>query len=62
MNMQEQLEKYLKRKVNEKVFPGCAYYIYCDNEEYIGCVGNKSIIPNIEKNSIDTLYDIASLS
>lgn len=60
--MQEQLEKYLKRKVNEKVFPGCAYYIYCDNEEYIGCVGNKSIIPNIEKNSIDTLYDIASLS
>ena len=60
--MQEKLENYLKRKVREGVFPGCSYYIYCEGEEYIGCVGNKSLLPNKEKNTIDTLYDIASLS
>lgn len=60
--MQEKLENYLKRKVRDGVFPGCSYYIYCEGEEYIGCVGNKSLLPNKEKNTIDTLYDIASLS
>ena len=60
--MQEKLEKYLKRKVNNNVFPGCNYYIYCENEEFIGSIGNKALEPNIEVNDIDTLYDIASLS
>ena len=60
--MHEKLEKYLKRKVYENVFPGCTYYIYCEGEEYIGCIGNKALLPIKEENSIDTLYDIASLS
>ena len=60
--MQEKIEKYLKRKVSNGVFPGCNYYIYCDSEEYMGSIGYKSLVPVKEKNSIDTIYDLASLS
>ena len=48
--------------VDNGYFPGANYAFLNDNQMYIGSVGNKSLIPNVEKNHINTLYDMASLS
>lgn len=58
----ENIEKLLNKMVHENVFPGAVYSLLTDDNIYMGAVGNKSLIPNIEKNSIDTLYDMASLT
>jgi CubicO group peptidase (beta-lactamase class C family) len=47
--------------IENKVVPGFSYGIY-DGEEYLGAVGYKQIFPFKENTTIDTLYDIASLT
>ena len=44
------------------VFPGANVAILLEDEEYLFSVGKKSILPKEELNSIDTIYDIASLT
>lgn len=56
------MKEYLEKLVEEKVYPGCNYAIIYDDKIEINTIGNKSLIPNVEKNSLDTLYDIASLT
>lgn len=58
----ERIEKLLNKMVDAGVFPGATYALITRDHKYIGKVGNKSVIPTIEENSIDTLYDVASLS
>lgn len=58
----EKIEKLLNKMVEENVFPGANYALITEKNCYFGSVGNKCIIPNIEENNIDMLYDLASLS
>lgn len=58
----EKIEELLNKMVEESVFPGANYALITRNNCYVGSVGNKCLIPKIETNSIDTLYDLASLS
>ena len=44
------------------VFPGANVAILLEDEEYLFSVGKKSILPKEELNSIDTIYDLASLT
>lgn len=55
------LDERLKKDVQDGVFPGMNYGIVC-NEDIMGSVGYKQLVPNKEQLSIDTLYDIASLT
>jgi len=58
----DKIEKLLNKMVNEHVFPGANYALVTENGCYMGSVGNKSLVPTVEENSADTLYDLASLS
>lgn len=60
--MIEGLEKIINQAVSEKAFPGACYALVTKNKSFFGCVGNKSLLPVVEKNQIDTIYDLASMS
>lgn len=55
------MKDYFLKLVKQNVFPGCNYAVISD-DVIVGSVGNKSLIPKIEPNAIDTLYDLASLT
>lgn len=55
------LEERLKKEVENGVFPGMNYGIV-GTEDIMGSVGYKQLVPTKEESSIDTLYDIASLT
>ena len=56
------LDNLINEAVKENVFPGCNIALVTDNDTYFASYGNKALIPNNEKNDIDTLYDMASCS
>lgn len=56
------LNNLLEKGVQDKVYPGCTYALIADGKTYFGCNGNKALIPSEEKNSLDTIYDMASVS
>lgn len=58
----EKLNNCIKDGIIEGVFPGANYCLILGGKKYYGSFGNKAIIPKIEKNDLDTVYDIASLS
>ncbi len=62
MNFIKQLESLILEEIENGAFPGANYALVYKNEVYIGSLGNRRILPNIEKNNIDTVYDMASLS
>ena len=47
-------ENYFKKMVKLNVFPGCNYAIIHNDKIEVGSVGNKALIPEIEKNNLDT--------
>lgn len=57
---------YLNEKINEEVnnniIPGMVYSVICDGNINIGAIGYKSLVPDKEILSSDTMYDIASLT
>lgn len=55
------LDERLKMDVENGVFPGMNYEIV-SNEDIMGSVGYKQLVPYKEKLDIDTLYDVASLT
>ena len=58
----QELTKLIEEEIKNGAFPGANYAIVTPQRTYLGTVGNKSLIPNIQKNTIDTIYDMASLS
>lgn len=58
----ERIEKLLNKMIDDNVFPGANYALLTKNNYYFGSVGNKCLVPKVEENSVDTLYDLASLS
>lgn len=56
------LDELINDAVKEGVFPGCNIALVTDKDKYFATYGNKALIPSVEKNDIDTLYDMASCS
>lgn len=54
------LEKLIQEAIENGAFPGANYYLVAD-KDYYNSLGMKSHIENT-KNSIDTIYDLASVS
>lgn len=51
--MNEKLTNYLKRQIYNKNFSGCSYYILCDKQEYLNCIG---------KNNINSIINIGNFT
>ncbi len=58
----EVIDKKMMEAVKNQVFPGATYTIIYKNQVHMGVVGNRAILPNAEVNTIDTIYDLASLT
>ena len=57
-----ELEQLLLDAVEDGAFPGANYTVVTKNKVWMGSIGNKELYPNIIPNSIDTIYDMASLT
>ncbi len=55
------LETLLQEAIDEQVFPGVNYCLVAD-QVYMGSLGKRSLFPKEEENSIETIYDLASVS
>lgn len=62
MKFFESLEEIINNEVKNGAFPGANYVLLTENKIYIGSTGNKRLLPKEEKNSLDTIYDMASLT
>lgn len=56
------LNKLIQDFIDDGAFPGANYVLVVGDKSYFGSFGNKALYPNIEKNDIDTIYDMASVS
>lgn len=61
-NKLDQLNAYLNKCVDQGVFPGCNIAIITPTDAWVSSVGNKQIQPTVEKNDLNTIYDLASIS
>lgn len=62
MERMKELEKLLLDAVVDGAFPGANYAVVTKNKVWMGSVGNKELYPEVIPNSIDTIYDMASLT
>ena len=60
--MEKEINEYFKQLVSDGVFPGACYCFFYNGKIIKGCVGNRALKPKIEINTIDTIYDLASLT
>lgn len=58
----EKFNQLVVDSINEGAFPGANFAIVFKNGVYMNSFGNKSLYPEPEKNDINTLYDMASLT
>lgn len=58
----EKLKELVQEGVTDKAFPGATYAIVLPDAIYTDFVGDKSWYPNVEPNTIDTIYDMASVT
>lgn len=58
----KRIEELINNAINNDNLPGANYVVVTKNKTIFGSLGNKALIPEIEKNDIDTIYDIASMS
>lgn len=56
------IQKYLETCVDDGVFCGANVLVQYQQEPIFFCVGKKAIVPVEEKISLDTIYDLASLT
>lgn len=62
MEVIEKLNQLIEEEIARGAFPGANYAIVFKDSIYYGSLGNKRLLPNHETNSLDTIYDMASLS
>lgn len=60
--MKEEINAYLEKLVKDKVMPGCNWCVITSSDLFIDSVGYASLVPKKEKNDINNLYDLASLT
>jgi len=56
------LNALIEKAIAEKTMPGANYCLIAKGKKYFDSLGNKALFPNVEKNDLDTLYDMASCS
>lgn len=56
------IKAYLDEVVEEKIIPGACYAYVDQSGKWMTFSGYKQIVPTLEPNSLDTLYDLASLT
>lgn len=62
MSKINEFNKLIEEAICAGAFPGANYAIVFKDKAIVGSFGNKSLYPNVEKNDIDTIYDMASLT
>lgn len=62
MKFLNELNDIINNEIKWGAFPGAHYAIVTKNRIYLGALGNKANLPEVEKNDFNTLYDMASLS
>lgn len=62
MDIIKQLNKLIQDAIDDFAFPGANYVIVTKENYYYGSLGAKALNPNYEVNSLETLYDMASLT
>ena len=62
MNAKQRLQEIIEEGVQIGAFPGCTYAVVNKDKAYISYAGYKELYPNKIKNSVDTIYDMASLT
>lgn len=58
----EYLKEYIEKCAEGGAFPGAAFGIVTKEASLFDAVGYSQLVPNMEKASINTIYDLASLS
>jgi CubicO group peptidase (beta-lactamase class C family) len=61
-NRFQYLKSYIEDCANNNIFPGAAFGIVTKKEGLFDAVGNSQLLPLKERASLDTVYDLASLS
>lgn len=56
------LDHLIEKAISDGAFPGANYALIIENDTYFGSFGNRALYPNVEENSINTVYDMASLT
>lgn len=62
MNNLKKIENLVLEAIEDGAFPGANYAIIFKDKAYVNSLGNKALFPNIEKNDLTTIYDMASLT
>ena len=62
MDFIKSLEEIIEREIENGAFPGANYALVFKDNVYMGSLGYKRVVPYLEENHLDTLYDMASLS
>lgn len=57
-----QFNQFVEQELKTSQIPGANYAIVFQDKVILGSIGHKAILPEIENNTIDTIYDMASLS
>ena len=58
----EELNALIEQGCLEGCFPGATYCLVTKDAKHFGCVGLRAKFPKEEKNSLDTIYDMASVT
>lgn len=58
----DELNNLINEAIEEGAFPGANYAIVFKDKIIVNSLGNKSLIPIVEPNNIDSIYDMASLT
>jgi CubicO group peptidase (beta-lactamase class C family) len=56
------LEELINQAITDGAFPGANYALVIGKDTYYGSLGSKALFPSVEKNDLNTIYDMASLT
>lgn len=62
MDSLETLHQLIEQEIKESQIPGANYALVFADKVLLGSAGERAILPEVEENTIDTIYDMASLS
>lgn len=58
----QKINEMIENAIKNENLPGANYVVVTKNKKIFSSLGNKALIPDIEQNSLDTIYDLASMS
>lgn len=60
--MKEKIERFLRKAIEEKIFPGCAFGVVVENQKIFGALGKLTYDSSSSSVFEDTIYDVASIT